>query len=228
MKKSFLSIAFCILSAYSFSQAEVQIQNRKFIDVLSGNLAYIAQYTDVQGTQFLQDAWMHAKIVLNNGTFVNNFTMKFDTYNNKFVANKNDTAYEINPTIPEVILYSSEDTSSNALVFKKGFQINSNVNSGKYLQVLAEGKMILLKFIKKELEEYTEYGNATKLKRFQESYQYFLYDHQKYESINLSKKNLENHLVDKSALVFSYLNEKKLTGKDEKSWIAAVKYYNSL
>ena len=76
----------------------------------------------------------------------------------------------------------------DTLLFENGFEINQKVNAKIFLQVLAEGRITFLKFVQKDLETYNEYGNATILKRFKESYLYFIYKNGEYENVRLSKK----------------------------------------
>lgn len=196
-------------------------------DQENGNLLYIAQYTDIKGSPFLFDNWMKGELVLKNGSRIKDVQLKFDNYSNKFIINQNDTAYEISPSIKEIRLYPTGDTL-NAIFFKNGFSINDNIKANAYLQILAEGKIMFLKYSKKDMEEYTEYGDATKYKRFTERNQYFIYSNGAYKAISLSKKNMQDLLSDKWNEVSQYINQHGLNGKDEKSWKQAIDYYNTL
>lgn len=196
-------------------------------DQENGNLLYIAQYTDIKGSPFLFDEWMKAELILKNNSRIKDVQLKFDNYLNKFIINKNDTAYEISPSIKEIRFYPSGDTLS-AIVFKNGFSINDNIKANSYLQVLSEGKITLLKYSKKDMEEYTEYGDATKYKRFVERSLYFIYSNGSYRLVTLSKKNLQEISSEKWNEVSQYMNQHGLNGKDEKSWKQAIDYYNAL
>ena len=224
MRKIISCITLCCIFLPAFSQD--QTTNRRAVDAATGNLLYVSQYTEVQGSPFMVDGWLPAKVIFNNSV-LEHIQLKFDIYNNAFILNKNDTAYVVSPVVEEVRIYPDADTAA-ALIFKKGFTINAKINTTTYLQVLAEGKITFLKFAKKELEEYTDYGDATKRKRFNESFQYFIYSNGQYESVQLSRKNIENLLSDKRTMVASFLQQYKLSGKDEKSWSAAIRHYNTL
>jgi len=219
-----LAISF-LMVLNSFSQQDEK-GGRHINDQSNGNLLYIYQYTDIQGSPFLYDDWIDGAIVLNQSQ-LNHVKLKFDTYSNKFVINKNDTSYEISKAINEVRFFPNNDTS-NARIYRKGFNINMRLNPNVYMQVMAEGKLTLLKYTYKDLEEYNEYGSATKYKRFRDGQQYFILKDGQYISTTLTKKNLQDALNDKWAAVSDFLNKKGLNGKDEKSWIAAFRFYNSL
>lgn len=212
----------CLINAQNNSET-----NRKIFDQATGDLLYSFQYTDIKGSPFLFDNWMKGELILENDSRIKDVQLKFDSYGSKFIINKNDTAYQISPAIKEIRLYPTGDTS-NAMVFKNGFSINGNIQPNTYLQVLAGGKTTLLKYSKKDMEEYTEYGDATKYKRFTERNQYFIYSNNSYKATTLSKKNLQDLLSDKWNEVSQYMNQHSLSGKDEKSWKQAIEYYNTL
>ena len=222
MKKTLLFISFSFSCILSFAQNEDQ--RSPLIDKVTGNI-YASQYVDVQGSQFLYDNWLNGMMELKNGVVFNNLQLKFDNYSNKFIANKGDKGYEITSDIHKVWIYPE---ISDTLFFENGFQINSKINAGKFLQVLAEGKITLLKFANKELETYNEYGNANILKRFRETPEYYIYKNGQYETVKLSKKDLEDKLSDKWPAVSAYLSKSGVSGKDEKGWAKAFQYYNAL
>ena len=228
MKNVLFLVAFCFVFSGAFAQTERQTQNRKFVDVITGDLAYITQYTDVKGSPFLFDNWLPGKLILNNGETLQNLQLKFDDYNNKFLLNKNDTGYQISPVVKQVVLYPGTADTSTFLLFKSGFTGVDKLSPKTFVQVLVDGKNSLLKQYKKDLEEYTEYGNATRFKRFNESFEYFAGVNGKYITIRFSRKTLEELMQEKWTAVSAYLTQNKLNGKDEKSFIEAFKFYNKL
>ena len=221
-----ITIFFQFAYVYVTAQQD-EAANRRFLNQATSNMMYTRQYEDIQGSPFLYDQWMKGKIYLNDGASFNTLRFKFDAYNNKFIVNKNDTSFETSPAVQQVQLYLSDDTS-NVLTFRKGFAVNADINENKFIQVLASGKITLLKRNSKKLEEYTEYGNAAKLKRFHTITQYFVSGQLQYQEVTLTKKNLENLLSVQWPQVQAYLTKNKLNGKDEKSWSAAINYFNSL
>ena len=225
MKKLMLLTISFLSVLNSFAQQDEKA-GRRINDQVTGNLLYIYQYTDIQGSPFLYDDWNDGVIVLNDSQ-MSHVKLKFDTYSNKFVVNKNDTSYEISNAINEIRLFPNNDTS-NARIYRKGYNINMRLNPKVYLQVMAEGKTSLLKYAFKDMEEYTEYGSAVKIKRFREGQQYFILKDGQYTSTTLTKKNLQDALSDKWPAVSDFLSKKGLNGKDEKSWTAAFRFYNTL
>lgn len=227
MKKICFTSALFFASCASFAQenANDAIGERKMVDRVTGNLLYVYQYEDVKGSSFLSDNWLPGTVILNTNVAFKNVKLKFDVANNEFVFNRNDSSFQLGPEAVEVILYQK---NGDSLVFKNGYEINNAIRSSKYLQVLAEGKLTFLKLLKKNIEEYNEYGDATKYKRFVEMYGYYIYKDGKADGVHLNKKELQSLLSDKWDKVSQYMSQNGFSGKDEKSFIAAIRYYNSL
>jgi len=222
MKKIYL-IAPCF-----FMSLIVFAQDRQTIDRVSGSLLYIYQFEKVQGTSFLKDKWMDASVTVDNGYTFKHVQLKFDVYNNKFIFNRNDSAYELGVYVNAVCFYPNPSDTTQKFFFKKGYIINNTIKAEKYLQVLVEGKISLLKSYQKEIEEYTEYGDANKFKRFNDKENYYLLQDGQYKLVSLNKKSLENVFGSQYNKIEVLLKEKDLSAKDEAGWIAAIKYNNAI
>jgi hypothetical protein len=196
--------------------------------MIIGGTVYTFQYDDIQGTPFLNDKWLKSIIVTNDQKKYTNQPLKFDLYKNKFVFNRDNATYELTPTATTIYLFPNEADSNEAIVYKKGYQINSFITPNTYMQVLAEGKASLLKLHKKNLEEFTEYNDATKYKRFKIVEQYYVFQDHNYTQISFSPKNLETVTGAKWPAVQEYMTKNGLSPKKEKDWAVALNYYNSL
>jgi len=229
MKKMNLTLFFSALCIFSFSQT-VDLAARKFIDQsidYSNNKEFVSfQYTDVKGSPYFSEKWLKGKIFLDQ-VWSDNLELKFDECNNYFMVNWHDTAFHINPSVKQIILYPGIDTL-NGLVFKNGYDINEKINAKTYLEVLAEGKMSFLKYWKKEIDEYTQYSDATKYKRFEQVNRYFIFVNSQFKDVTLNKKSLQDVLADKWAQVSEYVAKYKVDVKTETGWKLAIGYYNSL
>ena len=142
MKRINLVLFFFVLSPFSFSQT-VDMTARRFLDQIfdySNNKEFLAsQYTDIKGSPYFSEKWLKGKVFLNDRVWFDNLQIKFDQYNNSFIVNWHDTAFQISSMVKQIILYPGSDTS-NGLVFKNGYSINAKINAKSYLEVLAEGK----------------------------------------------------------------------------------------
>jgi|SRR6185295_1000389 len=230
MKKLNLALLFFPLSIFSFSQT-VDLAARKFIDQsidYSNNKEFVAfQYTDVKGSPYFSEKWLKGKIFLDDQVSFDNLELKFDECNNYFILNWHDTAFHVSSTVKEIVLYPRNDTL-NGMVFKNGYAINEKINAKTYLEILAEGKVSFLKYWKKEIDEYTQYSDATKYKRFEEVNRYFIFVDGQFKDVALNKKSLQDVLADKWPQISEYLTRYKVDVKTENGWKLVIGYYNSL
>ena len=226
MRYLVIIIAFISCSGLAMAQVvEHEVINRAGNN---GTLTYIFQHEEIQGTQFLQDTWMDASITISNGYTFGHQSVKFDVYNNKIIFNRHDTAFELPAERATVVVYPNPADTSKKMVFKNGYSIDSKIAPVKFAQVLAEGNTGLLKYYYKEVEEYTEYGNANKLKRFMDRATYYVLSDKQYIPVTLGKKSLERILKPKWSQMEPYLRQHTISGKDEAGWVLALAYYNSL
>jgi len=190
-------------------------------------LNYIYQFQDVKGTAFWDEDWQTANVVLNSGYIFKAVRIKLDAYNNKFIFNRNDSSFELPDNVKAVIVFPAMGDTSKKIIYQKGIQINALINANKFVQVLAEGKTALYKYVKKDIENYTEYGNANNFQRFVELQQYYFFDNGQYFTTTISKKNFEKLLKGKSAALDNFIKQKSLSGKEEKDWVESIDYYNN-
>ena len=230
MKRIKLVVLSCVFSVFSFSQT-VDMTARKFFDQMvdySNNKEFVAsQYTDVKGSPYFSDKWLKGKVLLHDKVWVDNLQLKFDQYNNHFIVNWNDTAFLVSTLVKQIILYPGNDTL-NGVVFKNGYAINAKIDVQTYLEVLAEGKISFLRYAKKDIDKYGEYGDATKYERFEEVNRYFIFVNGEFKEVTLTKKSLQEVLQDKWTQVTEYLAKYKADPKSRDGWKLMFDYYNGL
>jgi len=219
-----------IIAVCCFQTLRAQVAEHQVIDRggNNGTLTYIFQHDEIHGTQFLTDTWLDASITTDHNYTFTHMSVKFDVYNNKFIYKLNDTAYELGAGIKMICIFNDPADTSKKQVFKNGYPIDNHLGTGKFLEVLAEGPVTLLKYYSKEVEEYNEYGNANKLKRFKDLQRYYILADGKYTAVSINRKSLEQVLQSKWTQIESYLGQKKISGKNVADWTGAIIYYNSL
>ncbi len=190
----------------------------------SYSLNYVYQNVNIKGSPFLNDQWQLANLIGKNGLNYKFVQVKFDMYNQKFIFNRNDSSFEVPDAIHEILVYpNSKDTTSKA-IFKKGLIQN---NSKAFAQVFVDGKFALYKYVKKDIQEYTEYGNATKFQQYADIEQFYYIENGKMEYVNISKKNFEKYLKGKTIPLDNFIKEKSLSGKALNDWMEAIKFLNA-
>jgi hypothetical protein len=197
-------------------------------DQISGKPYMLTTYNDIRGTAFLFDEWKTSDVIDINGTGFFDVNVKFDVYANKFLYLHGDTTYEFVTRIDEVRMFERSGNIDAALIFKKGFSVTGKLSPDKFVQVLAEGKITVVKHINKALQELTEYGVPGKIKVFVDKTAYFFITENNSMSQRPNQKLLRELVKEKWPDVEAYLKENSLNLKEEGDCIRVIKYYNSL
>lgn len=217
-----------MLTTVLFSHSSAQEMQHLLYDRSNGYLTYTIQYEQIKGSQFLFDDWKKATIISNKGYAFDNVELKFDMYINRFLLNKNDTAYLVNENTRSIILFPDNNDTTAKMIFENGFASPGNFTEKDYLQILVKGDVALLKYYHLNLVEYTEYNDAVKYKRFVPVREYFILKNGITEKIVLNKKKFNEFFQSKKTAIDLFIKQKNLSGKDEKDWVAAINYYNSI
>lgn len=206
-----------------FSQEE----SRQLYDRNTGNLMYLFQHEEIEGNAFLVDRFTTSDLYDINGDVFRNIALKFDTYNNVFSYTKNDTSFQIPESITKVVMHFSTNDSTKDMIFKKIAIANLN-NKSKFFQVLSEGSITLLKLYKKEIEEFTEYNNAAKLKRFKKGEVYYIKSTGDFSAVSLNKLKPDVLMQNKWTEIDAFIKQNKLSIKDENGLAKIFSFYNGL
>jgi hypothetical protein len=93
---------------------------------------------------------------------------------------------------------------------------------------LADGKVILLKQIKKIFIEEKAFNSATITRRFDTQNSYYVFKDEKMARLKRSKSGLLDVLSDQKELVEKFISNNKLTVRSDDDLAKIVAYYNSL
>lgn len=118
-------------------------------DVVTGKPYTLGIYNETRGSAFLFDDWKPTHVIDKDGISFLNVPVRFDAYANKFLFNHRDTAYEFITIVKEFELFPIRGDTITKMVFKKGFTADDKLTADKWVQVLAEGKITVLKYIRK-------------------------------------------------------------------------------
>lgn len=244
MRKLFL----CALAAivYHFSQAQVaQAESESSVHtnmktdreilllniqgVSASTLAFDNQYSGILGSAFLIEKWADGDVYKENGSFFRHLKVKFDVYKSKFFFNRNDTVYDISDIgIKQFEVNDNDPDHPMQFIFKKGFNI-PGVSGDKFIQVLSSGKISLLKYLHKDIQEVNENSMLTKEKKFIDHVEYYVNaQNNPGQEIKLNKKTLQSLLGDKWTQITQYAKEKDLSFSEESGWASIINYYNGL
>jgi hypothetical protein len=226
-----LTLPFLLLSFSSISQrlSYNQYELLHIAELKNGPANIDNLYQDVKGDAFFQPQWLSAIAIAENGKTYKGIKVKFDQYKNKFYANIHDTIYDMSTSaISRYILYPSLIDTTVSYTFQKGFSGNG-LQPATYIQVLASGKLTLVKYHTLEIKDSHEDGFLTTTKTFvPQDYYYLIRDNSQPVIVKLNKKTLEKEMADKWKEASGQAKEKEVSFNEEEGWKYLVSYYNTL
>jgi hypothetical protein len=116
----------------------------------------------------------------------------------------------------------------NHMVFANGFPPVDTQTIAAFYQVLADGKIKLLKYSKKVIEERQTYGATATEKSYRKMQSYYIFKDGKMVKVRADKKSLLAALPDHSAQLESYIKDNNVNLKDDMAIAQVIVYYNTL
>ncbi|QQL49090.1 hypothetical protein [Mucilaginibacter ginkgonis] len=227
MKKIIYTTLFLlgILARFEAKAQYVMIQ-----DAAGGNVVSTNGYVDVQGSMFLYPEWHSGTITVANGKVYGNMNLKYDELNDKvYVKGPNNETILLNEHITGfTVNYVDGNAGALAKTFKSGFSNIPNTTAESYLEVLAEGKVELLKRVNKYIQTNKEYNSATSTKEFLENQKYYLIKGGTVIAIKKDRKSIASALPAFAAQIETYSKENSLNFKQDPDLARLISYLNTL
>lgn len=179
----------------------------------------------VKGSPYFGKGWYPADIKMAEGRHTN-ILIRLDLLDQELHYLDKSQEYVTNKTFPEIDIRDS--ATGKMYIFRSGYPPAAGTTARSYFEVLAEGKITLLKLHKKTLSENRPFNSATTEQTIYDTKQYFLVKEQIPERIKLNKTDILNAIPDNRQAVQQYISEKKIKGKSEHDLTDIINYYNSL
>jgi hypothetical protein len=185
--------------------------------------------TDIEGSPYFIEGFRYANITLSKGVFYENIKVKIDLYKQEAHAIANDEKEMIvkDGLISEIVLI---DSANGKLVFYKfhaGFPAIDKNSIYSFYQVLSDGDIQLLKFIKKEIEETKNIMSGEVRKEFVQREEYYTYHDGIISKLKKEKDFVLDLMKERKQEVTEYLKGKKINYKNIGSLTELFDYYNS-
>jgi hypothetical protein len=177
------------------------------------------KFSEIKGSVFLYDKWFPGEVRSKRGLY-KDLELKLDLYNNAVYFKRDDLANEFQE---EIIGFTIINKDSQ--FFKRGYAGNG-LKQEQFVQVLAEGKISLLRSDIKLVSEMSEI-NAGIVKTFNNLTRYYIVKNNRAELVKLNK-DLLDHLDDQKDMVKAYMEDKKIPAKKESDFTQIFRYYNTL
>ncbi len=213
-------IIICMIHANGISQRGIYIGDQN-----TGRPYTTLKTERIDGSPYLFNEWKAGRVKLKNGLKYDSLQLKFDAFLNKVFYNHNDSLYEFLHEVAEFDIYPN--INAQPYTFYQ-LRAEKSFKPGTFVQVLARGKITVIKYYLKEVDERKEYGSPIVLKEYRDRSSSFILANGEVYPAKYSAKLLDEIITDKSREINLFINNKDLNLKKEAGFLAAVQYYNSL
>lgn len=226
MKKYLKTLLYSTLFLTGFNgyaQGYIIIQDAK------GEVVSEHNYVDVQGTAFLNSDWLIGSFTLVNNKLYKDVNLKYDVVQDKiFLRGAKGEQISMLDKVKDFTLNYPTEVEVVNRYFRCGYSNIPGTRADSYFEVLADGKVQLLKRTSKIIQENKEYNSATITKSFYETIKYYLFNEGKATLIKKDKKSILTALNTKQPELETYIKDNKLNLKNDEDLAKLITYYNTL
>lgn len=187
-------------------------------------------YSDVEGSPFFIDYYCPAFLGLNKGKEYQNIKTKLNLNTHEVLLI--DSIYKeviaIDGLVKNIFLIDSSGTKLKTYKFRSGYPPVDKNSSNQFYQVLSDGRLQLLKFIKKDIVERKDVMSGEVRKEFVLHEDYFAFSNGEIKRLKKDKEYIEDLMKDKEEKIREYQKEKKVNFKSISDLVSLFDYYNSL
>jgi len=182
-----------------------------------------------EGNPYLFDTWMSGNVTVNTGQTIPTEQMNYDCISDQVIIKNQETGQEL--AVFKKLVESFEINDGNILHSFKRMILPGEI---KYVEVILEGKLDLLKFHRKEVIEkkaasgYSTTAQSSSQVRYKA--EYFLHNHDELFAVPF-KENVSEIFGNKTDIMTSYMKSERIKLKSKIKFgklVKLVNYYNSL
>jgi len=203
----------------------------QYIHDYQGKMYLEQSYTDVEGTPFLVNNWANGTVNLANGKNIT-AQLKYDLVKDELLfKNPNDSTAMVFVNPLKGFVFSNfriEESDLVPVAFSSGYPTVDDQNGSSFYQVIADGKLKLLKRYRKTIRTDQAFNSATVTRSFVLNVFYYLLAGGKMTRIKPSSKTIVAVMADNETLVQAFIKSNKTDFKSDKDLFALFNYYNSL
>ncbi|MES2448076.1 MAG: hypothetical protein V4546_12895 [Bacteroidota bacterium] len=194
------------------------------LTILDTRVKEMGKYADVKtGVPFVLKDWSQGAITVNGKVQKEELMLKYDEVDDELLVKGEGNSVK-KFSLP-IEAFTIKD-GSKIRVFVSGFKPTKNANSNAYYELIADGKLKLLRKNFKKISEYKEYSGAT-AKVIKDDVQYFVVSSDNQPTpIKLEQKSILQVLSDKGAAVEEHIKANKLNLKKENDVVSVFQFYN--
>jgi hypothetical protein len=225
MSKLALTLLLTIFFANTYAQ--VNLSPNVLAEPFQGQHFKLSADNDVEGSPLLFDDWKAGEVTLKNGEIFRLQKINFDASRSQFIYTQGDTIYDFFDNVKQIKIFGdshAEDPTPD-MVFIKDILPGKSI----FVQVLAKGKITILREIKKapEGENYSN-GIVNSKRKYTLHTEDVALVNGKPTPFKYSSSSLEDLASDKKDQVASYVKANNLKPKKQIDFLKSIDYYNSI
>lgn len=218
-----LVVSFCSISFFSNGQRDYMVPQGEIRDAFGRPLT-TKNESGVEGSPYVYDIYVPGRMII-KGRLYSNLNIKLNLETNTIFFEKD--GIEMIPSSPVNAVELFDVTINSYHKFRNGFPaINKNTGYTFY-QVLDSGKAVLLKHIHMIPRESRQYGEAIKIKRYEQVKSYYIFKDN--NIIQIKKADaIKDALKENKSEIETFISLNKIKVNREADLKSLIAYYNTL
>ncbi|MDO6390949.1 hypothetical protein Q4E40_12480 [Pontibacter sp. BT731] len=221
LRFSLAMLAICLFSA----SAEAQYTHTNDMEARP-----VHEYNTITmiGSPYLFKDWAKGSLTLKNGTVYQGIDLMYDQVKDAIIFKaKNGEVKELLEPVQEFKIGYIENNKQLERTFRSGYS-GDGVQPNAFMEVLADGDVVLLKRTSKKIFDRKNYSSATIDREVQASEDYYIAKGDKAVKVKKSKSSLLAAIPDKKDYLETYIKSNALNLRNDTDMAKLVAYYNSL
>ena len=200
-----------------------------FLSDVNGR-AFENKYADINGSAYLFPDFKFATIELADGRKYANVKARLNLVENEvnFIASNGEEGYIGKGMVHTISFNDTTKQGIKNLSFQTGFPKTDNQTVIQFYQVLATGKIAIVKSISKNIEERLNELSGEKSKEFAVRENIYLQIGGELKRVKKEASFFLEAMADQKDTINTYIKTNKINFKAEDQLIKLVEYYNSL
>lgn len=190
---------------------------------------YVKVREEVTGSPFFLDGFRKATVTLSNGTQYKNIDLLLDEEKHEVhVVYQGHEIIVADGSVKEFSIVDTIEGKGNFYLFRSGYPAYEKNSIHSFYQVMTNGKLILLRFGKKQLVSSKDPISGQESGEYKSYETYYIYKDGKILEFKKDKALLTELMVDQQDKISKFIKEEKTNFKKISSVVELINYYNSL
>lgn len=202
----------------------------QFVTTTDNNGRPFANREEVNGFPFFINGFRKSKVTLSGGRAYDNVLILLDLEHQEIHVSYGESKDIVvqDGLIQEIYMADTVSTPPAFYFFKTGFPAIDKNDAATFYQVLANGKISLLRHVKKVLVKEKNVLSGEENNEYKEYETFYIYHDNKIVPMLKGRDELMEFMKDQESKVNSFIKSQKTNFKKAASVAELINYYNSL